>query len=267
VELLSPFSPQYAPFLSPDFAPQPRQQAEFEQRHLQAQVQGSFFRKYNSRFRVPATDSAAFYGLPDEQYRLDDFTRFKVMEEILREYVPGVQVRLRKDGFHFQVTDRLRGQFMEEAPLVLLDGVPVFNPNKIMAMDPLKVEKLEVVDRYYFQGTRRYSGIISFSTYKGDLADFPLDTRVLVQQYEGLQQQREFYAPRYETAEQKQSRLPDLRNLLYWNPSITTNGAQARQLEFFTGDQAGRYLMVIQGLTAGGQAGSTSVSFEVKPSL
>ncbi len=40
-----------------------------------------------------------------------------------------------------------------------------------------------------------------------------------------------------------------------------------RQMDFFTGDQAGRYLVVLQGLAANGQAGSTSFTFEVKPAL
>jgi len=46
-----------------------------------------------------------FYGKADENYLLDDFTRFPVMEEVMREYVPGVFVRKRRDGFHFLVRD------------------------------------------------------------------------------------------------------------------------------------------------------------------
>ena len=64
-----------------------------------------------------------------------------------------------------------------------------------------------------------------------------------------------------------QSRLPDLRNLLYWNPAIRTTATGAAPLEFYTGDQAGRYLVVVQGLATNGLAGSHGFALEVKPAL
>ena len=90
---------------------------------------------------------------------------------------------------------------------------------------------------------------------------------MLAERYEGVQRQREFYTPRYDTPAAAQSRLPDLRNLLYWNPNITTTGTQPQTLNFYTGDQAGRYLVVVQGLAADEQAASQRVVLEVKPAL
>lgn len=267
ITLLPAFSTDYAarPFMAR--TPNPRFEADYQRRHLQAQLQNIYSGKFRNRFRVPITDSSAFYGKPDEMYLLDKYTRFKVLEEVMREYVPGVVVRLRKDGFHFIVINKLNRLPLPEDPMVLLDGVPVFNTNKIMALNPLKIQKLEVIDGRYFHGTSVYNGVVSFSTYKGDLEGFQLDPRVLVQQYEGLQAQREFYAPRYETAQQKQSRLPDLRNLLYWNPNVSTPPAGTQAVEFFTGDQPGRYLVEVQGLSADGQAGSTRFTIDIKPAL
>ncbi|HEX8348726.1 MAG TPA: hypothetical protein VF598_02075 [Hymenobacter sp.] len=266
IELINPFSQQYATTSTALFAPFTRFQQDYAKRHFQNQVQRTFADKTRNRYLMPPVDSLAFYGKADETYLLDKYTRFKVLEEVMREYVPGVLVRIRKDGFHFLVVDRVNKETFSENPMVLLDGVPIFNINKMMTMDPLKIQKLEVTDSRYFHGSSVYSGVVSYTTYKGDLEGFPLDPRVLVQQYEGLQGQREFYAPRYDTPQAKQSRLPDLRNLLYWNPSITTSTA-ATKLEFYTGDQAGRYMVVLQGLAANGLAGSTNFTFEVKPTL
>ncbi|WP_375435897.1 hypothetical protein [uncultured Hymenobacter sp.] len=268
IDILNPFSQQFAPAPTPPFIPLTRFQQAYAKRHFQTQVQTIYSKKYENRYNIPPADSMAFYGKPDETYLLDKYTRFKVLEEVMREYVPGVVVRIRKDGFHFLVVDKVNKTMFTENPLVLLDGVPISNLNKMMAMDPLKIRKLDVIDSRYFQGMALYSGIVSFTTYKGDLEGFPLDSRVLVQQYEGVQNQREFYAPRYDTPAQKQSRLPDLRNLLYWNPAITTTtGTDASKLEFYTGDQAGRYLVVVQGLSPKGAAGSASFTFEVKQAL
>ena len=266
--LLDPFSARYASTAGPAVGVLPRFERDYARRHLQAQVQQAFAGKYRSRFAVEPVDSTPFFGRPSESYLLDKFTRFKTMEEVLREYVPGVVVRISKgNNFHLLVVDKVNKTVLENNPLVLLDGVPVFNMNKIMAINPLKIRKLEVVDSRYFHGSSMYDGIVNLTTYKGDLEGFELDPRVLVQQYEGVQRQREFYAPRYDTPQAAQSRVPDLRNLLYWNPAIRTTAAGPVPLEFYTGDQAGRYLVVLQGLAANGLAGSRSFVLEVKPAL
>lgn len=266
-KIASPFSPQYAVQPVPPFTLSEKFKIDIEQRHVQMQVQNSYFKKHNAAFTAPLTDSLAFYGQPDEKYNLDDYTRFKVMEEVMREYVPGVQVRIRKDGFHFMVFDNVNKSIFQNNPLVLLDGVPVFNLNKLMAMDPLKIQKLEVITSRYFQGTLSYEGLVSFSTYQGDLEGYELNPNTFIQDYEGLQLQREFYAPRYETAAEKQSRLPDLRNLLYWAPQVNSGAAGSSTLQFYTADKPGKYQVVIQGLSSRGLAGSTSFTFDVKPSL
>jgi hypothetical protein len=96
---------------------------------------------------------------------------------------------------------------------------------------------------------------------------FRLHPRALLETYDGLQGARDFFAPRYDTPQQQQSPLADLRNLLYWNPEINTQPGNDQQVDFYTSDQAGRYLIVVQGLAANGQCGSTSTLLEVKPTL
>ncbi len=96
-----------------------------------------------------------------------------------------------------------------ENPLALLDGVPVFNSNRLMAFAPLKVRELDVITNHYFLGPVRHNGLVSFRTYRGDLAGFSLDAQALLLEYEGAQGQREFCAPRYDTPAARQSRRAD----------------------------------------------------------
>ncbi|NML66082.1 hypothetical protein HHL22_12785 [Hymenobacter sp. RP-2-7] len=248
-------------------APAPARWAtSLSERHLGVQTQRAYPAPA-AQFQAVPGDTVAFYGKPDEHFFLDEYTRFPTVEDVMREYVPAVLVRKRRDGFHFVVIDRPRHINLKENPLTLLDGLPVFNINQIMAFDPLKIKRLDVMANRYFLGSQTYDGVVSYVTYKGDLGGFPLNPRALIEEYEGLQVPREFYAPRYDTDPQRQSRLPDLRNLLYWNPDLRLAANQPQTLDFFTGDQAGRYLVVVQGLGADGKPGSTSFSFEVKPAL
>jgi len=266
LELFSPYSTQFAPvgLGAPLFAPSLL--ASLGERHVQAQVQRAYFGQYQ-QYGLPAHDTSAFYGAPSEQYRLDDYTRFKVLEEVLREYVLGVAPRQRHDGLHFLVMDTPHHVLFQEDPLTLLDGVPLFDFKQLAAFDPLQIKHLAVLTNRYYYGSQSYSGIISYSTYKNNLGGFRLPHRALLETYDGLQGQREFFAPRYDTPQQQQSTLADLRNLLYWNPDVKTQPGHDQQLEFYTSDQGGRYLVVVQGLAADGQSGSSSTVLEVKPAL
>jgi hypothetical protein len=210
------------------------------------------------RFYDPVIDSDAFYGKPYKTYKLDDFTRFTTMEEDLREYVSEDNIVRSKGKFHIKVLGE-RG-FLDGDPLVLLDGVPMFNIDKVIAIDPLKIRKLDVVNSRYYYGPAEQEGVFSFTSYKGDLGGVDLDTHAVVLDYEGLQLRREFYSPVYNTEAQAKSRMPDLRNLLYWSPSVGTQG----KASFFTSDQPGKYVGVVQGINAAGQAGAQYFTFEVK---
>ena len=264
--LLAPYSERFVPFVAAPLVLAPALAADLTRRHLQAQLQPAYFARYQ-QYNLPPHDTLAFYGTPPAQYNLDDYTRFKVLEEVLREYVQGVYVRPRKDGFHLLVGDQLHHTLFEADPLVLLDGVPMFNLNKFMAFDPLRIRRVAVFTNRYSYGSQDYEGLLSFTTYQGDMQGFILDPRALLEVYEGVQGQREFFAPRYETAQQRQSPLPDQRNLLYWQPAITLAPGTTQQFTFYTSDQPGHYRVEAQALATDGQAGSTSTVFEVKPAL
>ncbi|MDQ6478573.1 hypothetical protein [Dyadobacter sp. LHD-138] len=233
-------------------------------RSVNMQTTNAFLPKWYRENKYASPDSLAFFGKPDEKYILDDYTRFPTMEEVMREYVRGVMVRRRHKEFHFVMMDKLFPQtFFSTDPLILLDGIPIFNTDKIMAFDPLKVKKIELMSARYYLGRSVFTGIVSLSTYRGDLAGFELDPRILVIPYEGPQVKREFYAPKYDMQASMQSRIPDFRNLLHWAPDVTTDAEGKSQLSFYTSDQPGRYRVVIQGITRNGLAGSKAFTFMV----
>src|SRR5690606_9342362 len=185
-------------------------------RSINMQLHNAYKEAEKNKIIAPHTDTLVFYRTPDQQYYLDNFTRFGVMEEVMREYVSAVMVRKRKDDFFYYVLDKKNNEIFREGPLVLVDGVPVFDVNSIINFDPLKVWRLDVVASRYFYGKLSFMGIVSYATYTGDLAGFPVDQRAWVTEYDGLNWQREFYSPVYETEEQIGSRIPDHRTLLYW---------------------------------------------------
>ena len=266
IEINNPFSANFSSYRTPVFQPAAytKSRESILSQSIHTQVQYVFYSDSVHSSKVKK-DTVAFYGMPKKHYRLDDYTRFTTMEDVVREYVAALQARKRAGKLQFWVVDELSGISFKGSSLVLVDGVPIFDMQKIIDFDPRKVQTLDVVTRRYFIGPAIFDGIVSYKTYTGDLAGFPLDPKVLIQNYEGVQGQREFYAPRYNTADQLESRLPDFRDLLYWNANVETSEEGKSHLEFYTSDQPGKYKVVVQGITSQGMPGKKSFTFDVNP--
>jgi hypothetical protein len=241
-------------------------EATFQDQSLAMQVQNIYNAASLKLFNDPRADSSAFYGIPPKTYLLDNYTRFTTIEEIMREYVREVNIGKPNGQFRIKVIDGV-GFLSERDPLVLVDGLPFFKMNKVFAIDPLKLRKLEVVPNIYFLGPSTEQGIFSFTSYKGDFGGAEIDPHAVVIDYEGLQMQRQFYAPEYDSEQKANSRTPDFRTALYWSPSVVTGADGHKDLSFYTSDLAGKYIGVLQGITNNGEAGSQTFTFEVKPDL
>jgi hypothetical protein len=261
VELDNEYAEAPAKILIPEFTLSEKWQKQLIQRNLAMQIQHSFDKK-DHYGKVIGIDSLPFYGLPNEGYRLDDFTRFPTMEEVFREYIRGIMVRKKKDRFHFLTLDRATNALFKDNPLVMIDGVPIFNLNKVMAYDPRKVQKIEVVTKQYYLGHLTFDGLVNCITYKGDLEDFNPDFASVLT-LEGLQPKREFFSPRYENKSQQESRIPDKRHLLLWSTDLKNDQGKGH-LEFYASDIPGTYQIVVEGLSEGGEFGFAMAKFQVK---
>ncbi|MES1223333.1 MAG: hypothetical protein ABUT20_48005, partial [Bacteroidota bacterium] len=267
VEIISPFANTYSNTILPSFSLPEKNTATLFNEHTAVQVQNTYSGNKLKQLIPPAIDTTPFYSEPDHAFLLDDYVRFTTVEEVLREYVPEVNVRKSEGKFYLPVFDNVRKEFFRVDPLILLDGVTVLDADKIMSYDPLKIRKLEVVARMYFYGGMFFGGIVNFITYRGDLTGFELDPHATVIDYETLQMQREFFSPVYETKEQVQGRMPDFRNLLYWSPNVKTGKDGKDEIGFYTSDLPGKYAVVLQGITPAGKTGSKIVYFQVKEAL
>lgn len=272
LEILSPFSEKISENILPAFYIGEKYKDDLLSENMDMEVQNTYHEDQLEYVEKPEIDTTPFYFHPYKTYVFGDYVHYTTMEEAIREYVNEASVRkngskfriamLNVPAFALQDVQPTETKFQKD-PLVLLDGVPVFDIDKIMAYDPSKIEKLEVVaERYYF-GPITADGIMSYTTYKANLEDFKLDPHDLILDYEGLQQQRIFYSPEYTNDDERMSRLPDFRDLLFWTPTLTTNVNGKGGFSFYTSDIPGKYLVVIQGLSSKGFAGSSSFIFNV----
>lgn len=265
ITMANPFSESFSTAAFPRFNLLEKWKDQLLYRSINTQADNAYLvEKKRQAFTAPVIDTNVFYGKSEKMYYLDDYTRFITMDEVMREFVVDVRVRKQSDGYQFRVVNGVYKTLFDQDPLVLIDGLPVSKLDKLMALDPLKFKRIDVATHRHYLGPLISDGIVSFKSYQGDLGGYELDPNSVVIAYDGLQRQREFYAPLYETAEQKQTRLPDLRNVLYWMPDIKTAEDGKQTVSFYTSDLKSNFAVIVQGLTANGLSGSNVTTFTVK---
>ena len=242
----------------------PQWKSQLLNRSIAVQAENAYRPKEKYRVvPIAEKDTTGFYGTSDLSYKLDDYVRFVTMDEVIREYVDNVKVRFTSGKAYLRVKNALFNLFFEDDPLLLIDGVPVFQGDKFISINPLKIERIDVVSHRYYLGPAISDGIVSLRSYEGDLGGYQLDPNAVVVQYNGLQEHREFYTPIYESAAQTQSPVPDLRNQLMWRPDILTDASGKQEVPIYTSDLAGKFAIVLQGLAADGSIGYAVKAFTV----
>ena len=264
INIANPFIEEYTKEVLPVFHLNTNNRSELVVNSLNMQVQNIFDAKQLKQFNEPVVDSSMFYGKPAYSYLLDDYVRFSNIEEVIHEYVRLVLITRDhgKRGFEI-IHDKEKGTLPGQ-PLVILDNKPIFDLDRAYALDPLKIKRLDVVNSNYIYGPAVLNGIISFTTYNGISPNTELDPHAIVFDYEGLQLDRKFYSPVYDTDEQHNNTIPDFRSVLYWNPNISTGTKGNNRLSFYTSDKSDRYVGIVEGISAAGDAGTGRFYFEVK---
>ena len=265
IDVSNPFSEKYSASYYPVFKMNSTLRSDLQFYNIGTQVQNVYLLNNLIKFKAPVySDSTSFYGEPDKKFFLDDYTRFNTMEEVVREYITGVSVHRSRDRFTFRVLNDPQKIFFDQDPLIVLDGVPIFDATEVISLDPLKIKKIEIVNRKFFLGSVVASGIFALYSYNNDMAGLQMNNRALILDYEGLQLQREFYSPKYDASQTGSKRLPDFRNVLAWEPNIVIGKSGEAEISFYSSDRKGKYVGVVEGINQNGVAGSTRFYFEVQ---
>ena len=149
-------------------------------------------------------------------------------------------------------------------PLVVLDGIPVMDHEIIYRYNPLLVERINLYDDEYIYEELRFDGIAEFITYEHNYPTLSTDQSTQIVNYAGTQAPRRLYTPDYSREENRQSRLPDYRHTLLWEPALQTNGHPTLEIPFDTSDYTGEFQVTVEGLTKEGEIITATASFEVR---
>lgn len=185
-----------------------------------------------------------FYGIYDKQYKLDDYTRFP-LPEFFFEIVPEVRVQGKYGEEKLKVANTWSLPNRESPPLLLVDGVPVFDQRKFLKINNKLISKTKIVTEPFWLNTMIFDGIIEINSFENDARSFELPESALRSGYLTLLPKRSFSTPDYKT--DQSTNLPDFRNTLYWNPSVTTNSEGKATVSFYTSDVVQDYSIIVDG--------------------
>ena len=141
-------------------------------------------------------------------------------------------------------------------PLILIDGISM--PEDTL-VDDITIEEIENIDIFKgpsstIFGRRGANGAISITTRHGEINAY-IDTSFNNATYAptGYQKPVEFYSPKYDTPELKNSGIPDFRTTIFWKPDLLVSEDGKASFDFYTSDFPTSYSVVIEGLSNDGK--------------
>ncbi len=136
----------------------------------------SMFREDTMTIASPGEENnTSFYGEPSEVLVMEKYIDLPTLGEYFTELPGGVKLRKvqGRKQFRFYTT---QDEMSIYDPLMLVDWVAVDDIEKILAMSPLDIDRIELVNTPYVKGNITYGGIISFVSKKNDFAGIDLPT-------------------------------------------------------------------------------------------
>ena len=224
---------------------------QYNQDETQSDIESNFARDMESEL--------FFYGRPLKIVSFDDYIRLPTLEEYFTELTP--EVSIRKSNKEYSL--RVHGPHPDLAvyqPLLLVDGVAIFDLESLLSVSPRAVDRFEIVNAPYTRGNVTFGGIINVITKKGDLGAIDLPSSGLLINYMLLSQGQGLVTGKLPDGE----KIPDARNTFYWNPGLELSPGESKELEFFTPDQNGDFEVWIRGFVENGQYVEHLISFSVE---
>ena len=183
-------------------------------------------------------------------YDLDNYTRFPTMQDISIEFISEMRFRRVNNQPTLQIAQVADVGFRYgENPLIMIDGIAIFDHERLFSYDPTRVKSISIYQSDYRIGNNTFNGIAKLNTYTGKYPGLTLGKNALILDFQGAQTPCRFTGK--EVAESEN--LPDIRSLLFWDPQIDLNSGEKREIMVRTSSMDGRYAIIIEGFTNVGE--------------
>ncbi len=255
------FSNDFAPMQNIPLAIDSTYETLLEEMLVNHQSQTIFSREVNTN---PDTTVVGFdiFGKADVSVYLSDYIDLADLETVFFELVRTTSIKS-IDGRKTLSVLNPETFRVSSNQLFLLDHVPVFNFEALLSIPPAKVKNIDVINRTHYLGDNTLKSVVMMNTYDGDFAGYVFPEGSIFVEYQTITLQRIFVAPEYLSQSEKESRMPDFRTTLYWNPEISISNNDTT-LRFFTSDNTGVYDVFVRGITERGEVCIGKATIEIE---
>ncbi len=205
----------------------------------------------NGRKKYEFNDQV-FYGKPDEVIIIDNYIQLPTLEEYFTELPTFVKIRKHQGQKYFRITGP-KTEVSAFKPLVMVDMVAIDDPDKVLAISPESLSRIEIVDDLYLKGDQTYGGIINFISRKGDFAGIDLPSSGIFVNFRFFSE-----SDYHKDIAHLTWNIPDTRNTLFWEPMLKPDKNDSMNLSFLTSDTPGGYIIVLNGITLTGETFRTT---------
>lgn len=160
-----------------------------------------------------------FYGIPDQEIRLDDYISLSSVREIFFELVKRLAVRSSRKEGEYIIYDLI----LKRSPAMFIDFVPVTDATLILNMNPADILQIDVVHDDYMVGDIVFPGILNIITRKGGYDPGDRSGETVAIPFRISNDIPRFAGQPGDVKAKDNSRIPYFRNTLYWNPSEVTD--------------------------------------------
>lgn len=229
-----------------------------EKKSIRIQVENAYYQQKKQNL----TDSLAknaFIHVEPTSYVLEEFTRFPTMADPLKEYVSEVWLNTNTKNPRFSMPSITNSSGSVDSVFTLLNGIPI-SYSKVLSLDPLLVEKIEVFNKQMKIGNSEFNGVVNFQTYDRDVDRFNLGKSYKKIDYDAAPFGVLPTQPGY--VDQSLKRIPDFRYQLLWEPHLTMDQG-VYKTRFHASDISGTYEIILSGVVGFDQYVYESTTFEV----
>ena len=238
---------------------------EILDRSIHNQLENAYF-QYRLDEVMPNQEMRLFQNWEATSYLLDDYTRFKTIEETIFEYVKNVFVRRDGDVKKIQIQGLDFDASSGIPPLIILDGIILQQHNQLLEQNAINFEEITVYRNQFVFGPQTYQGVLVLRSNK--TLEYFLDGNIFeglslitTQNFVGLKK----YARQTYSDDQGVvvTRIPDDRYQILWEPNFELSNDNS-SIEFFTSDITGEFEVCVEGLMNDGTPISVKQTFWVK---
>ena len=230
-----------------------------DKRSKYIQIENAYTSKKKHTVIQQESDNISIFENDYINYDLDDYTRFKTIQETMVEILKSTWINKKGSNYTFHVKDNSDNLDYYTLPILFIDGYIVQNHNELISLNPKNVKTISISRNVYQLNSKIYQGVISVKTFKKDYTPIK-DPNVLKVNYKKPLPLKDYFSQSYSESDGLK-RIPDYRVQLLWNPNLDTT---KKEITFFTSDVTGSFEIDIQGFNDDGKPIAIKKYFTVK---